>query len=363
MFLNKFKNLFLEKRLPDLKYWLKNYRKLLVHSKNLNKSFWNLIDTEPIIIYTMPFSINYESLYKATRNKKTYILKSNPWIPRNKKQAKELRDETKLLNKKYKNIDFVYLCNEASESEILKQEGLSAYYCNQNCFLDETIYKPQYDAEKKFDAIYDAQIVPYKRHDLAIQVKNLALNGYISSITENIEYTNYVRENFLNHHWFQNPFISKDKAKFEETEVCDFINQCKVGLCLSSAEGGMYASAQYLLCGLPVVTTKNIGGRNTFFHSDYALEVDEKPALVQEAVKDLIQRKINPQFIRQKAVNIQKEHRQFFFNIINQIYASNGLNKEFSIREWNNIFIHKMGTMRFNNSLLNEIKKLNRVDS
>ena len=74
-------------------------------------------------------------------------------------------------------------------------------------------------------------------------------------------------------------------------EVSNFINKCRVGLCLSSEEGGMYASTQYLLCGLPVVTTNNIGGRNTFFHPDYVYYAEDDSRDIAHGVEELKNRK------------------------------------------------------------------------
>jgi glycosyltransferase involved in cell wall biosynthesis len=38
-----------------------------------------------------------------------------------------------------------------------------------------------------------------------------------------------------------------------------------VGLCLSTVEGSNYASMEYMLAGLPIVSTPSIGGREVYF--------------------------------------------------------------------------------------------------
>jgi hypothetical protein len=50
--------------------------------------------------------------------------------------------------------------------------------------------------------------------------------------------------------------------QLEVREIPAWLNQARVGLCLSAYEGCMRASAEYLLCGLPIVSTPNIGGRD-----------------------------------------------------------------------------------------------------
>ena len=58
-----------------------------------------------------------------------------------------------------------------------------------------------------------------------------------------------------------------------DEEVNNFLNQCKVGIILSEVEGANYASIQYLLAGLPVVSTKSKGGRDVFF-DPYKLKIE-----------------------------------------------------------------------------------------
>ena len=47
-------------------------------------------------------------------------------------------------------------------------------------------------------------------------------------------------------------------------EVRRILVQSRCGLALSAQEGAMYASGEYLLAGLPVVTTRSRGGRDAF---------------------------------------------------------------------------------------------------
>ena len=54
----------------------------------------------------------------------------------------------------------------------------------------------------------------------------------------------------------------------DAAELCHWLNRSRTGLCLSEREGAMFASIEYLLCGLPIVTTPSIGGRHVFFEAD-----------------------------------------------------------------------------------------------
>lgn len=56
-------------------------------------------------------------------------------------------------------------------------------------------------------------------------------------------------------HWFNHEGSACEWLDSEELNRC--LNQCRLGLCLSAVEGPMYASIEYLLAGLPVVSTES----------------------------------------------------------------------------------------------------------
>jgi glycosyltransferase involved in cell wall biosynthesis len=72
----------------------------------------------------------------------------------------------------------------------------------------------------------------------------------------------------------------------------------------------MFASIEYLLCGLPVVTTRSIGGRDVFFDPAYVEWVEDDPEAVAQGVRNLIARAPEPEFIRARTLARMEEHRQ-----------------------------------------------------
>jgi glycosyltransferase involved in cell wall biosynthesis len=87
------------------------------------------------------------------------------------------------------------------------------------------------------------------------------------------------------------------------------LNQAYCGLALSAIEGGMHASMEYLLCGLPVVTTESLGGRSYFLNSNNSIFVDDNSDAVLSAVNEL-KKGFNPdrsQEIRDDAITMQKK--------------------------------------------------------
>jgi glycosyltransferase involved in cell wall biosynthesis len=65
-----------------------------------------------------------------------------------------------------------------------------------------------------------------------------------------------------------------------------------------ACEGAMLASVEYMLCGLPLVTTPCRGGREQFFDDRYVKVVDPTAPAVAQGVRDLIESRINPELVR-----------------------------------------------------------------
>ncbi|MFI5322346.1 MAG: hypothetical protein ACHQ6U_02155 [Thermodesulfobacteriota bacterium] len=92
-----------------------------------------------------------------------------------------------------------------------------------------------------------------------------------------------VIDRFEKAHWFNKPY-QKNYRVLTPEEMADALNRCMVGLCLSAEECGMYASVQYMLCGLPVVSTRSKGGRDEFFYDRYVKIVDDDSKAVRKGV-------------------------------------------------------------------------------
>jgi hypothetical protein len=71
----------------------------------------------------------------------------------------------------------------------------------------------------------------------------------------------------------------------------------------------MYASIQYLLAGLPVVTTASIGGRDEFFDPAYVRWVPDDQEAVAHAVDELVELELDPQMIREATLAKVGKHR------------------------------------------------------
>lgn len=154
----------------------------------------------------------------------------------------------------------VHLANDFSVGRQLQSRGIPVVMANQNCLLDESLYTIQPDVNKKYDAVYTARSAPYKRRELLADVSSSLIVGSLTATGETLEPPDLKER--LSCAVFAH---ADDSHNFSAGEVSAALNSARVGVCLSAVEGAMFAATEYLLCGLPVVSTPSLGGRNTWF--------------------------------------------------------------------------------------------------
>ncbi len=204
------------------------------------------------------------------------------------------------------NLRFTFMTATSQDDILYRNKGLDSIWCNHNAFLDARIYTPDLNAEKLYDAVYVARLVQFKRHQLAVEIPRLAV------ITEDFKVEpDYASTCLAAYHDLR--FVNYDPElgcrRLTPEQVRSVLTQSRCGLALSEVEGAMFASAEYLLTGLPVVTTPSKGGRHIFFHPDYVELVEATPESVASGVARLIARNIDPEMIRSRTYKLFMEHR------------------------------------------------------
>lgn len=318
-------------RLSSLSFWV---TRLILRPKSWS---FHVVCQNPLVIITLNDMLTLD-LLAHIKNRKALILCLWWWtaeVEDTIKIGKQISD----LAEANPNHKVVHLANSIKEKQCMDANGLSSLYCNQNCFLDENIFQILEDEPKRFRALYDARPSAFKRHELAVDVENLALISYLSDADTN-ERAKYVHQFLPNAKWL-NGLFSDHPMPLSPDEVCRYINQSQTGLMLSEIEGANYASAQYLLCGIPVVTTESKGGRDTLFHPDYVITANAESAAIERAVQELIERKVNPHEVRQRTLEIMRQHRGYFLKYVcDYIRENNGEITEEDL--WHQAFVNKM---------------------
>jgi glycosyltransferase involved in cell wall biosynthesis len=131
---------------------------------------------------------------------------------------------------------------------------------------------------RRFHAVLNAKPLAFKRHELSVQVPERLFLSYDVQepdvgATRRVDLEAFGAREIRRH--------------LSAEDVAAALGEADVGLMLSAAEGACYASLEYLLCGLPVVSTRSLGGREDFYDPAYSRIVNDDPIAVRDAVADL----------------------------------------------------------------------------
>ena len=228
--------------------------------------------------------------------------------------------------------------NDISICRELVARGISAHFINHNAFLDERLFSIQPETSKVYDAVYNARMTEFKRHELARQIQSLLIIGGTVTPEDSDGYFQRTKA-ILPHAKFT---YEGPRKILNEQEVNNLLNQSRVGLCLSACEGTMYAAVEYLLCGLPVVSTASLGGRDSWFDPRFTRIVADDPQQVAAAMQDLIDQKLCPHMIRTETLIRMAEHRQRLTDLGQQIYAAHKTGRDFA-RDFYAALTNKLG--------------------
>lgn len=109
------------------------------------------------------------------------------------------------------------------------------------------------------------------------------------------------------------PAVNAAAGFLAPAQVAAVLNTAEVGGIFSAEEGACYASAEYLFCGLPVVSTACVGGREVWYDGDNSVIVEAAPeavaAGVEQALRHLASGRFDRARIRAGAVERAREFR------------------------------------------------------
>jgi len=233
------------------------------------------------------------------------------WTMRRPRAIRMLSTAVAVYQRRLPEHRILLLCNEEEERHAYSAAGVDAILCSSNAFVDEETFKPEPETERTYDAVYNAALMPWKRHSLAESVHTCAHVFYRKDhygLDETMSYLASLRSQ-MPHHSYINRVVDGKIEMIGPAEVNSVLAQSRVGLCLSAEEGAMFGSMEYLLAGLPVVSTHNIGGRDTFSDPEFWLTVPDSPDAIRSAVAEMAGRRVTPASIRARTLGRVYEHR------------------------------------------------------
>lgn len=148
-----------------------------------------------------------------------------------------------------------WLANGFDEWKYLTSQGVQSYIVSHNAFVNHNVFNVIPNQEKIYDAVFCQSIIPFKRPGLTRLISNIA---YLTGSHPINQYVDMVNR--------KEPGKRDIIVNSSPEKVANIMNKSYCGLSLSLAEGGNYATTEYLLSGLPVVSTENWGGRNVYLN-------------------------------------------------------------------------------------------------
>lgn len=224
---------------------------------------------------------------------------------------------------------FRFICNTRGEEALLQGVGLPATFLNKNFMVSDRIFQPLPQVPVELDAVYNARFVPQKRHELAAAIPRVGYVSYIEAKPDPAQ-REQVRTLLATtlarnpQHTLLNRMVDGVPAWMPPAEVNAALARAGVGLILSAAEGSSYASMEYLLAGLPVVSTPSKGGRDVFFDPEHCLICDADPRAVRDAVAALGARNIPREVVRARTLALIEPERTRFLALVDDLIEELG---------------------------------------
>ena len=187
--------------------------------------------------------------------------------------------------------------------------GLEARWHNQNIHARERVFYPDslQPGAQSYEAIYAAALEPYKRIGMARGVASLYVLTYKSGQTGGWDLHKEYPE--LATAKYNQQFLGEDAVRL-------LYSASDCGLALSRVEGAMWAAMEYMLCGLPVVSTRSFGGRDQFRDDYYWRTVASSPEAVAAGVRAWRKNPPDRQEVRRRVLAKVEEGRSRFAQFV-----------------------------------------------
>ena len=269
-----------------------------------------ILNRSPLIIvsFEMDFLRNLPAFSKALSPscKFTMILQLG-WSAEIPEVEAELHSRLAEAQQTFPEARFIIFANSPGEVERLSK-FCEVYLVQHNAFLDPARYPVASKSSKKFAALYIARITPFKRHALAEKITSLHLIGDFAAKEK--EYFEKTIVNFDHAVWSR-----KVPSFFIGKKICE----ASCGLALSAVEGAMFSCGEYTLCGVPVVNTRNLGGRDTLLPEFAVRYAEDTAESVAENVDFWVNNPIDPREIREGFLRLALPQKQLASELLNSI--------------------------------------------
>lgn len=304
-------------------------------------SWAELLSISPIIIHTFPLPempLGAASIIgPMLRDRPAHFLIMACWSLEEGDQSTQLARIGAEYLVDHPKHRLTFLVNNKRERELMLAEGQAAMTINQNCLLNDEIFRPLPDLEPLYDAVYNARLTRWKRQELARHIDKLALIYFRHPGEQTID---QFRDEagrlmaMMPNARFINPSTTDGSEWIPGNHVNRILAQSRVGLCLSEVEGAMRASMEYLMAGLCVVSTPSLGGRDFYFDDKFWIICKPDPRSVREAVDALIAKNVPRELVRARTMAKVDQQRRIYIDFVQALIDRAGGTFRFENHFW-----------------------------
>jgi glycosyltransferase involved in cell wall biosynthesis len=297
-----------------------------------NKTIFNnyYSDENIRIIFIEGFEHHWDIMPYLNDNIYTFVQWCNYF---NKWHFELARNVLYTLNKSYNKKNIIWMSPDLDGILWAYEHGFSAILFNHNAWLDYNTFSINND-KIIYDMVMNCRPEKnFKRPYLAKKIENLAyIKGSLYVNSDAYDYTELTCK-YIN------------KTRLNKTEVVDIYNKSYCGGIFSEKEGACYSSSEYLLCGLPVVSTYSRGGRDTWYTPNNSIIVESDELSVKKAVEKCITNIKNNTFnrkkIREDHIKLSNHMRDNFNRYVKYIFDIHSIKTD-PYKYLNKNFRHKM---------------------
>lgn len=309
---------------------------------------WLLSDRPPVFLTGIAFSQSMgiaESFGDRYGDVKAGFIVFPTWsLEARKGRGDEIAMQLAAHQERFPGHRFRYITNTPREAELLREAGVPAVFLNKNMTVSDYIFRPLPRVAVEFDAVYNARFVPDKRHELAAAIPRVGYITYVDDVSVGQAQFLWQSSKALwrnRNHAVLNRRQGGSVEPMSKEEVNAALARASVGLVLSEVEGSSYASIEYLLAGLPVVSTPSKGGRDVYFDSEHCIVCEPDPAAIRDAVAALKARDLPRMAVRESALARIEPERRRLLALADEVIAELGGVRRYSAGKWP--FPHKSG--------------------
>lgn len=225
------------------------------------------------------------------------------------------------------------MCNTQRQLDDAKSVGFkNSYLINRYFILDPTCFHAEANPKLYDTCIYAEQVVRNRVH-WCFHLPKLAIIDAIGKPQPLWDYPKCA--------WRNTMYLHEDNPIIQQV-----MRQSYTGLCIARTESICISSIEFFLNGIPVVSSINDTGRMEWYNDYNSILINDcKPETISQAVEDMKQKVLNneidPNKIRQDAINLSTSYAQEFVRMTSNLLGSGQLAQQLFLEKYENHFLYQ----------------------